>query len=283
MTTMKNKDCIRTILYYFFAILILLYTILPILWIVFTSFKTESEIFSAHQKILPDSFLYIDNYKAILNKTAYGRYFINSMIITLFSTALVMICAIFSGYSFSSTFNFKGKNACMIFIIVARMIPEIAIIIPMYFFLQKIGLYDTKLGIGLVISAMAYPLAAWLLKTFFDDIPMSLFDAAKIDGCNSLQTLRKIVLPISGPSISSTLIITFLTIWNSFLIPLSLSKTVQAKTFSIAISELAYSEFGVSWGNISALSVIAVIPMFLIGIFAQKYIIAGLTSGSEKG
>ena len=283
MTTMKNKDCIRTILYYFFAILILLYTILPILWIVFTSFKTESEIFAAHQKILPDSFLYIDNYKAILNKTAYGRYFINSMIITLFSTALVMICAIFSGYSFSSIFNFKGKNACMIFIIVARMIPEIAIIIPMYFFLQKIGLYDTKLGIGLVISAMAYPLAAWLLKTFFDDIPMSLFDAAKIDGCNSLQTLRKIVLPISGPSISSTLIITFLTIWNSFLIPLSLSKTVQAKTFSIAISELAYSEFGVSWGNISALSVIAVIPMFLIGIFAQKYIIAGLTSGSEKG
>jgi len=276
----KNK--IKQLIIYLCAVVIFFYTVLPIVWIVLTSFKTRDEIFSSTSHILPSSF-YLENYTSMLGKSAYGYYFINSIIVSLCATTIVMVFAILSGYSFSAAFVFKGKNVSMIFIIIARMVPEIAVIIPMYFFLQKVGLFDTKTGITIMIAAMAYPLATWLLKSFFDDIPSSLYDAGKIDGCNSFQILLKIVLPISGPSISSTLIISFLTVWNSFLIPLTFAKSIKAKTFPIAISELAYSEFGVSWGNISALSVIAVIPMFLLGIFAQKYIIAGLTGGAEKG
>ncbi|ADK79941.1 carbohydrate ABC transporter permease [Sediminispirochaeta smaragdinae] len=267
---------------YLAAILILFYTVLPVLWIVFTSFKTKMEIYAYPPTLFPKIFT-LGNYKVILSESQYGMYFLNSIWITLIATALVMSFAILSGYSFTSAFSYKGKSSLMIFIIIARMIPEIAIIIPMYFFIQNIGLFDTKTGIILMVSAMAYPLAAWLLKSFFDDIPVSLYDAARIDGCSSFSILRKIILPISGPSISSTLIITFLTIWNSFLIPLTFAKTIHTKTFPVAIAELAYGEYGVNWGSLSAISILAVIPMFLLGIFAQKYIIAGLTGGAEKG
>lgn len=282
MVVGKTNSMIRSVGIYFAIVLIFLYTVLPIIWIVLTSFKTQQEIFSNSLNILPLQPT-LENYRNIMVKSIYGRYFINSIVISIAATGVVLVCAILSGYSFSSAFTFQGKNSFMILIIIARMIPEIAIIIPMYFFIQKLGLFDTKTGIVLMISAMAYPLATWLIKSFFDDIPQSLYDAAKIDGCRSAQILVKIVLPISGPSLSSTLIITFLTVWNSFLIPLTFAKTAQSKTFPVAISELAYGEFGVSWGNLSALSVIAVIPMFILGIFAQKYIIAGLTGGAEKG
>lgn len=282
MVEPKAKKIVRQTIIYIIAIIVFLYTVLPILWIVLTSFKTQNEILMGKGYILPQDWT-LENYKDIILKSVYGKYFLNSFIVTIGATALVMVTAILSGYSLSNAFNYKTKNGFMIFIIIARMVPDIAIIIPMYFYIQKLGLFDTKTGITLMISAMAYPLATWLLKSFFDDIPPSLYDAAKIDGCTTWQTLRRIVLPISGPSISSTLIITFLTVWNSFLIPLTFAKTASAKTFPVAISELAYSEFGVSWGNLSALSVLAVIPMFLLGIFAQKYIIAGLTSGAVKG
>lgn len=281
MVISRNQRIVRNTVIYVSAVFIMLYSILPIAWMVLTSFKSSAEIMMSGTNILPDDWT-SENYIQVFSKSSYIRYFMNSIIVTLSATALVMVCAILSGYSFSSAFNYRGKNLLMIIIIIARMVPEIAIIIPMYFFIQKIGLYDTKMGIILLVSATSYPLATWLMKSFFDNIHESLYDAAKIDGCSSFQTLRRIVLPISGPSISSSMIITFLTIWNSFLIPLSMAKTEKAKTFPVAISELAYGEFGVNWGNLSALSVVAVIPMFIIGILAQKYIIAGLTSGAVK-
>ncbi len=282
MVAGKRNTIIKNIFIYFASVMILLYTVLPIIWVVLTSFKTQGEIFANSMQILPTKPT-LDNYREVFLKSVYGRYFINSILITLSSTTLVMFAATLSGYSFSSAFCYNRKNSLMVLIIIARMIPEIAIIIPMYFFIQKLGMFDTKTGITLMISAMAYPLATWLIKSFFDDIPHSLYDAAKIDGCKSNQILTKIVLPISGPSLSSTLIITFLTVWNSFLIPLTYAKTARAKTFPVAISELAFGEYGVSWGSLSALSVIAVIPMFILGVFAQKYIISGLTGGAEKG
>ncbi len=267
---------------YFFALLVFLYAALPIVWVILTSFKTKSEIYAYPPSLFPINFV-LENYKAILLESQYRIYFLNSIIVTIFATSLVMVFGIISGYSYSSAFEYKGKNALMIFIIIARMIPEIAIIIPLYFFIQKIGLFDTKIGLVLMNSAMAYPLATWLLKSFFDGLPTSLYDAAKIDGCNIFTILRRIVLPISGPSISSTLIISFLTIWNSFLIPLTFAKTPTSKTFPVAVAELAYGEYGVNWGSLAAISILAIIPVFLLAIFAQKYVIAGLTGGAEKG
>ncbi len=276
-----SKKTLRLVLIYSAATLLALYTLLPILWVLLTSLKTESEIVSFPPRIFPDHVTF-DNY-ARMFETDYRYYARNSLIVGVAGTALVMILSVASGYSYSKFFAYKAKNAMMIFIIIARMVPEIAVIIPLYFLMQTYDLYDSKTGLILMLAAMAFPLATWLLKTFFDDVPVSITEAATIDGCSSMGVLVRVILPISWPAIASTVTITFLTIWNSFLIPLVFTKSIESKTLPVAISEIAYGEYGVNWGGLSAIAIITIVPVFLIGLFAQKYLTAGLTAGAEKG
>ncbi len=268
-------------LIYACAACVALLTLLPIIWVLLTSFKNEAEIFSLASKIIPGS-LYLENYAKTLLKSDYGYYAVNSLVVGCASTCLVMLLSILSGYSYSKFFTFTGKNALMVFIIICRMVPEIAVIIPLFMLIQSIGLYDSKMGLVLVYAATAYPLATWLIKTFFDELPTSIVESATIDGCGPLGTLWRIILPVSGPSLASTVTITFLTVWNPFLTALVLGKTIRSKTLPVAISELAYAEYGVNWGGLSAIAIVTVIPVFLIGLLAQKYLTTGLTAGAVK-
>ncbi|HML21996.1 MAG TPA: carbohydrate ABC transporter permease [Aggregatilinea sp.] len=276
-----SRKTLRLGLIYFAATLLVLYTLLPIIWVLLTSFKAETEIVSFPPHVFPQHVTF-DNYSRMF-ETDYRYYARNSLIVGVVGTALVMVLGIASGYSYSKFFTYKAKNAMMIFIIIARMVPEIAVIIPLYFLMQTYNLYDSKTGLILMLAAMAFPLATWLLKTFFDDVPVSITEAATIDGCSSIGVLVRVILPISWPAIASTVTITFLTIWNSFLIPLVFTKSVESKTLPVAISEIAYGEYGVNWGGLSAIAIITIVPVFVIGLFAQKYLTAGLTAGAEKG
>jgi multiple sugar transport system permease protein len=278
---MSRKN-VRFVFIYAAATLLALYTLLPIVWVVLTSLKAEGEIVAFPPHVFPQQWT-LDNYHRMLFETDYRYYARNSLIVGVGGTLLVMVLSIASGYAYSKFFNYRAKNPMMIFIIIARMVPEIAVIIPLYFLMQTYNLYDSKLGLILMLSAMAFPLATWLLKTFFDDVPVSVAEAAIIDGCSSVGVLIRVILPISWPAIASTVTITFLTVWNSFLIPLVFTKSVGSKTLPVAISELAYGEYGVNWGGLSATAIITIIPVFLIGLFAQKYLTAGLTAGAEKG
>ena len=264
------------------VIVVTLVSLTPIIWVVLTSLKTRNEIYSFPPTFLPASFN-LENFINILVNSSYGRYAVNSLIVGFVATFMVMMLAILSSYAYSKFFNFKGKNSMMIFIIIARMVPEIAIVIPLFLMMQSARLYDTLWSVILPLTALAYPMATWLLKTFFDDVPISLIEAARIDGASTLGILFRIVLPISGPALASTFTITFLTVWNSFLIPQVFTKTVHSKTLTVGIAELANSEFGVNWGGLSAIAVVTVLPVFIIGFFAQKYLTAGLTAGAEKG
>lgn len=273
---------LRSVLIYGAAVLLALYTLVPIVWVLLTSLKTEQETLAFPPRILPSG-LNFDNYTKTILEGDYRYYAQNSLFIGVGGTLLVMALAIASGYAYSKFFRFRAKNPLMIFIIIARMVPEIAIIIPLYFLMQSYGLYDSRTGVLLMLAAMAFPLATWLLKTFFDDVPVSIAEAATIDGCSSIGVLLRIILPISWPAIASTITITFLTIWNSFLIPLVFTKSASSKTLPVAISELAFGEYGVNWGGLSAVAMVTIIPVFVIGLFAQKYLTAGLTAGAEKG
>ena len=277
-----SRKTLRMVLIYTAATLLALYTLLPIVWVLLTSLKAEAEIISFPPHAFPRH-LTLDNYSRMLFQTDYRYYARNSLIVGVVGTALVMVLSVASGYAYSKFFSYKAKNPMMIFIIIARMVPEIAVIIPLYFLMQTYDLYDSRTGLILMLAAMAFPLATWLLKTFFDDVPVSIAEAATIDGCSSVGVLVRVILPISWPAIASTVTITFLTIWNSFLIPLVFTKSVNSKTLPVAISEIAYGEYGVNWGGLSAIAMITIVPVFLIGLFAQKYLTAGLTAGAEKG
>jgi len=263
------------------AIFILVTILFPILWIFLTSFKSESELSTFPPVLWPSQFNF-NNYIEVLIESKYGVFAINSLIIGIAATTLVLILAVLSAYGYSKFFRFKEQKLSLVAVLIARMAPPIAIVVPLYQVVQRLGLYDTKIALILIYSAVAYPLATWLLKTFFDDIPESVVESAIIDGCSKLQVLIKIILPLSTPALASTVTITFLTVWNRFLIALTFSATTNSKTLPVAISALSHAEYGVQWGNLSAISIVTVIPVFLIGLGAQKYLTAGLTAGAEK-
>lgn len=278
---MKRRTVVKLILYVCGALIIVV-TLFPVVWAALTSLKTTKEILVYPPSFLPNP-VTIVNYGMMLIGSQYGFFAVNSVIVGMASTLVVIIVSILSGYGYSKFFSFRGKSSFMIFIIIARMVPGIAIVIPLFLLIQSVGLYDTRLGLVVVYSAMALPLAIWLLKTFFDEFPRSIVDAGRIDGCGIMGILTRIILPISGPSIASATTITFLTVWNTFLIALVLTKTPDSETLPVAISELAHAEFGVNWGGLSAIAMITVIPVFIVGLVSQKYLTRGLTAGAEKG
>lgn len=257
-------------------------TLLPVVWLFFMSFKTKDEIFGPTPTFVPHDFS-LTHYAYVLFQTDYAQYALNSVIIAVATTIVVMVPAIPSGYGYSKFFRFKGQGALLLFVLISRMLPPIAIVVPLYEVFSGIHLLGTKLGLVLISAALSFPLATWMLKTFFEYTPHSIVEAATIDGCNRVSALWYIVLPLSKSAIASTTTITFLTVWNLFLIPLVFSTTANSKTLPVAISELAYGEYGTAWGALAALSVIMIIPVALMGIFAQRYLTAGLTAGAEKG
>ncbi len=257
-------------------------SVLPIIWLIFTSFKTHGEIVGSKPTFFPRT-VSLGHYARIFMDHDYIRYIWNSCFVAIVTTVAVVLLSIIAGYGYSKFFKFRGQGMLLLFVLVSRMLPPIAIVVPLYDGFSKFGLLDTKTGLVLISSAISLPLGTWMLKTFFDEIPSSVVDAATIDGCNPMSVLWNIILPLSKSAIASTVTITFLTAWNLFLIPLIFGKSLASKTLPVAISSLAFGEYGTQWGDLAALSVIMIVPVALIGLFGQRYLATGLTTGAEKG
>lgn len=257
-------------------------TLLPVLWLFFTSFKANEEILGSTPTFIPRT-VSLTHYARVLMDSDYSSYMWNSIIISIATTVIVMVTSIFSGYGYSKFFKFRGQGPLLLFVLISRMLPPIAIVVPLYEGFAEFGLLDSKTGLVLISTAIAFPLATWVLKTFIDEIPHSLVEAARIDGCGSMGVLWHVILPLLKSAIASTVTITFLTAWNLFLIPLIFGKSLASKTLPVAISDLAFGEYGTHWGDLAALSVIMIIPVALIGLFGQRYLTTGLTAGAEKG
>lgn len=272
----------RKLGYLIIAALVTGIALLPVIWLVFTSFKTHNEIFSSTPTFIPHKFTTAQYINLFINSD-YSQYILNSIVVTIITTSVVLVLGILSAFGYSKFFKFRGKNTLFLFVLISRMLPPIAIVVPLYIVFAKFGLLNTRAGLILINSAIALPLAIWMLTTFFDDIPESLIDAAKIDGCNALRILWYVIIPLSKTAVASTVTITFLTAWNLFLIPLVFGKSESTQLLPVAISKLAYGEYGTAWGGLAALSVAMIVPVALIGLFGQRYLTSGLTAGAEKG
>jgi multiple sugar transport system permease protein len=160
------------------------------------------------------------------------------------------------------------------------MFPEFLFIIPMYVLYQRLGLYDTQLGLALVYQVFVLPFAIWLLRGFFEDVPVELEDAARIDGCSRFQTLRSIYLPLTAPGIAATAILGGIWIWNELTIALALTFDA-AKTVTVAVAGFrGYAS--IDWGGMTAASIVSIVPMLIFAAIAQRYIVEGLTLGAVK-
>lgn len=178
--------------------------------------------------------------------------------------------------------RFPFRQTMLIGILGTRMIPEISLVIPLYLFATRFGLFNTPTILVITYLSFALPFAIWLMAAFFDTIPVELEDAARMDGCNRLETLWRIILPISAPGLVSTGLFVFLTAWDEFFFALILTSTVSAKTVPVAIAEFT-GRYVVDVGGMMTGGVLAAIPPVLLSLIFQRYIVSGLTAGAVKG
>jgi multiple sugar transport system permease protein len=224
----------------------------------------------------------MDNYQRIFSVGKYMTYFMNSIIVSFGTVFICLVAAILSGYSFSR-FKIPFKNFAMTSILSVQMFPVVTILIPLYTLYLKFGLINTYLGLMLADASFSLPLCIWLLKSFFETIPKELDESACIDGCGRLKTLRVIILPLLKPGLVAVGVYTFLLAWDDFLCSLIIMNQEKMKTLPIGISQSFMGELGYDYAGMMTLSVIASLPIILIFIFLQKYMISGLTSGAVKG
>jgi len=271
----KHKHLITA---YIVATLAVLATLLPIIWVGMLSLKSKGETFTRPPKwFFEPTFT---NYVKIWENELFTNTFINSILITSIAIVLSISIALFAAFALKR-YNIRFKGAFMQWLLIAYMLPEFLFIIPMYGIYQKLGFYDAHFGLALMYQVHVLPFSIWMLRSFLDEVPKEIDDAATMDGCNAFETLYKIYLPLILPGITATAILNAIWIWNELTIALGLTfSDSQPITLGIA-SFRGY--ISIDWGGMTSGSIIAIIPMVIFALIAQKHIVKGLTLGSVKG
>ena len=207
-------------------------------------------------------------------------YIRNSLGVSTISTLIILMLGSISAYCFSK-FRFWGNTLLMVLILVSRLIPPIALLVPFFKIATMLRISDTWTAIILTNIYMYLPFSVWLLKGFFDTIPKSLVDAAKIDGCTNFGAFRRVMLPITRPGIAAAAILSFLFSWNEFIFPLILTNSEKAKTIPVGLYDFVGDQY-VDYGSMAAATIIACIPAVIFVVFFSRYIVSGLLAGAVK-
>jgi multiple sugar transport system permease protein len=278
---------LKNLLRYGFLVLITAIFIFPFAWILLSSFKPQREIFRMPPTLLPAEPTF-QNYGQALGLSEdpeYGRAdlpytFRNSIIIGCLSTGVIVSFAVPAAYAFAKM-NIPFRTPILISLLSLRILPGIVLVLPIFVLFQTLQLLDTYHALVITYSAINLPFAIWLLSVFFQEVPSDLEDAATVDGCGRLGVLRHIVLPLAAPAIAAIGILVFLNCWNEFLFALILTSTPAAKTMPIGLASLQSAYF-TRWGVMTAGAVLQTLPAIAFVLFAQRYIISGLTLGAVK-
>jgi multiple sugar transport system permease protein len=255
---------------------------IPIFWMISTSFKTSAEVFKWPPSIIPLKPV-LDSYRELfVPENRYFLYFRNSLVVSTVATILTLITAVFAGYGLSR-FKFRVKPSILIYFLITQMFPFSLVLLTLYIFFSKLHILNTYLGLVLAFTGLSLAFSIWMLKNYFDTIPMELEEAASIDGCGKLGTLIRIVLPIIGPGVIATAIFVFITSWNEFLFAYTLATSEKIRTLPPGLSISYMSFVKISWNGLMAASVVASLPSIIIFIVLQKWFIKGLAAGAVKG
>jgi len=263
-------------------IISVIFVMIPIFWMISTSFKTNAEVFSMPPSIIPMKPV-LDSYRQLfLPENQYFLYFRNSVIVSVVTTAATVILSIFAGYGLSR-FNFQAKPTLLIIFLATQMFPFSLVLLTLYLFLSKIGMLNSHIGLIFSLTSISLAFSIWMLKNYFDTIPKELEEAAYIDGSSRIGSLFRIILPIIGPGIIAVGIFVFITSWNNFIFPLTLATSSQVRTLPPGIT-LSYMSFmKVTWNGLMAASLVSALPSVIIFVILQKWFIQGLAAGSVKG
>lgn len=250
----------------------------PIVWILMQSFKSYFDTIAVPPKIVFNPTL--QNFKDVLSRRGFLSSFLDSLVIALSTSALALLLGVPCGYALVRL-QFRGQNAFGFFLLVTRMVSPIIIIIPLNKIFQSLGLVDTYSGLIFAHAFINLALVVWMMKTFFADVPVSVEEAAKLDGCSPIGAFFWIALPLVTPGLVATTIFSFLFSWNELLLALTMT-SFKVRTLPVFIISEFVGYLAVEWGPLSATAVLAVIPTLIFVILIQKHLIRGLTLGAIK-
>jgi len=274
---MKDKTLggiLLTALAYFVALVMFF----PILWMLLTAFKTEQNAFT-----IDPHFLFVptlDSFRVALEQgSGYLHYALNSVVSAVVSTLVGLLLAIPAAYAMAF-FPTKRTDFTLVWMVSTKFIPAVGVLIPIYLVYKQLGLLDNLVGLTLLFTAMNMPLLVWMVYSYFKDIPKDLVEAADIDGATTLQTMRKVILPLALPGIASAGLLALILAWNESFWSLTMTDHTAA-TLAVYIASFKSAE-GLFWAKMSAASVLTVAPIIVLGWFAQRQMVRGLTFGAVK-
>lgn len=257
----------------------LVYAGFPILWMLFSSLKSNTEIFSLPPKLLPEIFT-LEAYRAVFSNPMKVRFFLNSYLVATVVTLLTLLVAILAGYSFSR-YSFKFKKPLTLFIISTQTVPLITLLIPYFGLVVAFKMYDTYFALIFTYMVFTLPYAILMMTAYFNTLPKELDEAAMVDGGSTFYVLWKVLVPLSVPGIVATGVYTFLLAWNEFLFALTLTKSTEMRTVPIGI-HLLMGQHAYEWNEMMAMSILGSLPILIMFLIAQRYFLAGMTAGAVK-
>ncbi|MBV8787716.1 MAG: carbohydrate ABC transporter permease [Mycobacterium sp.] len=276
----EQESARRALVWSVIDTLVVVYAILPVLWILSLSLKPTSTIKDG--KLIPSSITF-DNYRGIFRGDFFSSALINSVGIGLITTAVAVLFGAMAAYAIARL-RFPGKRLLVGAALLITMFPAISLVTPLFNIERQVGLFDTWPGLILPYITFALPLAIYTLSAFFREIPWDLEKAAKMDGATPAQAFRKVIVPLAAPGVVTAAILVFIFAWNDLLLALTLTATKAAITAPVAIVNFSgSSQFEEPTGSIAAGAIVITVPIIVFVLFFQRRIVAGLTSGAVKG
>ena len=255
-------------------------TVFPFYWMLNTSLKPPHEVFLSPPGFLPETWT-VAAYDTLLRVRPFGRYFLNSLIVSAGSTLLSLILASLAAYGFTR-FHIRGAGALIVFLLFTKMLPETLLIIPYFRLMAELGLLNTYLALILAYSSFALPFGVWMLIGFFRSIPREIDEAAIIDGASRLQAFFRVILPLARPGLVAVALFTFLISWNAYVWALVLTTDPSMFVLSVGIANMV-GEYRVQWNELMAAAMIAAAPVMVLYALLERHLVSAITAGAVKG
>lgn len=261
------------------SVILTVFWLIPYIYVICCSIKPGSEVIAVPPSFFPKVFS-LENFSGLFQRMDAAGFLVNSLTAAVCSTVIALILGSLAAYAIQRS-GAKLSIILVVLVLCLKMIPTSSIVVPIYDLIVKLGLYDTKIALIIVYAAINMPFVMWTMLSFYEGIPMTLDEAAYVDGASSLQTFRRIILPICTPGLATAFIFTLFLAWNDFLVALLLTST-NAKTFTVGLAGFL-SAYNLDLGPMCAGAFLFSFPVMIISLVAQRYIVQGMTAGAVKG
>ena len=252
----------------------------PFVWMLSSAFKPEPELLALHPALLP-AHPTLEHFRTALGAAGLGRAFINSIAVALLTTVATLAVAAPAAYAFAR-YEFRGRGLFAGTMLGVQFFPLIALLLPLFLILRSLHLLNTYAGLTLAYLAFTVPLVIWLLHGFFQGVPRSIEDAARIDGLSEAATFWRIAVPLAAPGIAAAAIYAFISAWDEFMLALVIMQSPDMQTLPVALAGFI-SEFSVDWGGVMAAATLFSVPAIIIFLAIEKHLTGGVAGGAVKG